>query len=149
MAEGKTKAPRLQVDVAEDANAQQSAPREAAASEAADELTTAAAPSANAVEEEAAPLGASAEPAATEAAPSSRLSAAASWLSRMFPGNEHAVVGGLAGLLVAVMMFVAGFWKTLFVVCMIVVGVTVGQCLDGNPKIIEFVRRVIRELRSE
>ena len=72
----------------------------------------------------------------------------AGWVSRMFPGNEHAVYGGIAGLVMAIMIFVVGFWQMLFVSALIVVGVALGQALDGDPKIIRTVRRLISALQG-
>ncbi len=72
----------------------------------------------------------------------------AAFLSKVAPGHENALLGGLLGLVVAVLMFVAGFWRTLFVVVMVTIGVAVGQYLDGTPKIINFIRRVIVEFRG-
>jgi len=86
------------------------------------------------------------EPAPT---PSQREQAASAargplaWLSRTFPGHEHAVFGGLVGLLVAVSVFVFGFWRTLFVAALVVVGVAVGQYLDGDARIVRVLRRII------
>lgn len=72
----------------------------------------------------------------------------AAFLSKVAPNHENALLGGLLGLVVAVLMFVAGFWRTLFVVVMVTIGVAVGQYLDGTPKIINFIRRVIVEFRG-
>lgn len=80
---------------------------------------------------------------------SSRAERIASWFSRTFPGSEHAVFGGLIGLLAAILIFVVGIGKTLVVALMVLVGVTLGQCLDGNPRIVNAVRRVIEKYRSE
>ena len=63
------------------------------------------------------------------------------WVSRTFPGHEHAFWGGVLGLLVALAFFAIGFFRTLLIVALIVVGVAVGQALDGDPKLINAVRR--------
>ena len=76
------------------------------------------------------------------------LRGASDWLSRTFPGSEHAALGGLAGLLVALAVFLVGFWETLFVVLLMVVGVALGQYLDGDPKIVNFIRRFLAEGRG-
>ena len=72
----------------------------------------------------------------------------AAYLTKFAPNHENALLGGLMGLIVAVLMFVAGFWRTLFVVVMVTIGVAIGQYLDGTPKIINFIRRVIAEFRG-
>ena len=63
------------------------------------------------------------------------------WVSRTFPGHEHAFWGGVLGLLVALVFFAIGFFRTLLIVALVVVGVAVGQALDGDPKLINAVRR--------
>lgn len=70
------------------------------------------------------------------------------WLRATFPGHEHAFLGGLCGLLVAVLVFVLGFWETLFVSLLVVVGVALGQYVDGDPKIIRALRRLLAEGRG-
>jgi uncharacterized membrane protein len=95
------------------------------------------------------------KPAASKGAPDSTSSkkkqpvqGLAAYLTKFAPNHENALLGGLMGLIVAVLMFVAGFWRTLFVVVMVTVGVAIGQYLDGTPKIINFIRRVIAEFRG-
>ena len=53
---------------------------------------------------------------------------------------------GSRGILPAV--FLVGFWETLFVVLLMVVGVALGQYLDGDPKIVNFIRRFLSEGRG-
>lgn len=71
------------------------------------------------------------------------------WLAKAFPGHQNAVLGGLCGLVVAILFFAIGFGKTLFVCLLVFIGVTLGQCLDGDPKIINFLRKLILEARNE
>lgn len=91
------------------------------------------------------------EPSAPDGQPagtSGPMRQASTWLSRTFPGHEHAVLGGVCGLLAAMLVFLVGFWRTLFVSLVVLVGVTLGQVLDGDPKIINFIRRVLAEGRN-
>lgn len=62
------------------------------------------------------------------------------WLHETFPGHEHAVTWGFVGFLVAILFFIIGFWRTLVVLLLVFVGVTFGQVLDGDPKIINTLR---------
>lgn len=55
------------------------------------------------------------------------------WVRRTFPGHEHAFWGAVIGLLVAVFVFVIGFWRALFIVVLVCIGITIGQFIDGNP----------------
>ncbi len=68
--------------------------------------------------------------------------AARSWVSRTFPGNENAFLGGVLGFLVAILIFAIGFWRTLFVIVLVTVGVCVGQQMDGDPKLWNAVRKL-------
>lgn len=98
--------------------------------------------------------GAAARPGAAPSAtppvggPSSLPRGPLGWLSQTFPGHEHAILGGLCGVLAAVLIFVVGFWQTLFVALLAVVGVALGQYLDGDPKLVNLVRRLISEGRG-
>jgi uncharacterized membrane protein len=69
-------------------------------------------------------------------------SATTHWLSNNFPGHENAVFGGICGLIVAVLVFAIGFWQTLFVVICVLIGVAIGQYLDGNPTVVKAFRRM-------
>lgn len=60
-------------------------------------------------------------------------------------GHDYALLGGLAGLIVAILMFTVGFWQTLVIVLLVLVGVAVGQLIDGDPKIINFVRNLFEQ----
>ena len=57
---------------------------------------------------------------------SARLTA---WVRRTFPGHEHAFWGGVLGFLAAILVLV-------------VVGVAIGQALDGDSKIMDLFRRL-------
>lgn len=70
------------------------------------------------------------------------------WLTQTFPGHENAVLFGFLGFIIAILIFIIGFWRTLFIALVVVVGVAIGQQLDGDPKIINAIRNLIRENRS-
>lgn len=65
------------------------------------------------------------------------------WLSENFPGHEHAVLGGFFGLCFAVLVFSVGVPKALAVLFFVVVGIIFGQYLDGDPRLVNAVRRLI------
>lgn len=69
--------------------------------------------------------------------------AVSSWVSKTFPGHEKAFWGGMCGLVVALAVFVIGVWRTVLIVALVLVGVAVGQLFDGDPKIINLVRRFL------
>lgn len=66
------------------------------------------------------------------------------WFSSTFPHSGHAVVGGLCGLLVAVMLFTIGLLKTLVIAVLVTVGVAIGQFADGDPKLVNLLRDLIK-----
>lgn len=76
------------------------------------------------------------------------LEGARKWVQDNFPGHTNAVVGGACGLVVAILIFVIGFWKALFVTACIAVGVAVGQYLDGDPKVAAFISRIFNDNRG-
>ena len=70
-----------------------------------------------------------------------RLSKAASfWVATTFPGHEKAFIGGVLGLICALLFLWLGVWKTLIVVIFVVAGVAIGQYLEGDPKILSVIR---------
>lgn len=71
-----------------------------------------------------------------------------SWVSQSFPGHENAVIFGFLGFVIAILIFVIGFWRTLFITLVVVAGVAVGQKLDGDAKIINAIRKLIRDNRN-
>lgn len=60
------------------------------------------------------------------------------WLEDTFPGNVNAVIFAVLGLIVALLLFMIGLWRTLVLVVLVVLGVAFGQYLDGDPKIVRF-----------
>lgn len=69
-------------------------------------------------------------------------------VAQVFPGHEHAVIGGISGLLVAVLFFLLGFWRTVLVCLLVFCGVAIGQYLDGDPRIVNLVRRALGDGRG-
>lgn len=66
------------------------------------------------------------------------------WFDGAAPGHGNAIFFGIMGFLAAVLIFVVGFWETLLMVVFVLVGVTFGQWLDGDPKIWNALRSLIR-----
>ena len=64
------------------------------------------------------------------------------WVRRTFPGHEHAFWGGVLGFVAAILFLVLGLFKALVIVLLVIVGVAVGQALDGDSKIMDLVRRL-------
>lgn len=62
------------------------------------------------------------------------------WICRSFPGHENAVYGGVIGLALAILFLIVGLWTTLEIAFFCIVGVAVGQLVDGDPRIIRAIR---------
>lgn len=71
-----------------------------------------------------------------------------SWFRESFPNKPYTVLGAAIGLIVALLIFAIGLIKTLFVVICVALGVAVGQYLDGNPKLITFIKHIISDGRN-
>jgi uncharacterized membrane protein len=68
---------------------------------------------------------------------------AVDWIETKFPGHGNAILFGIIGLVVALLIFSLGFWRTLVIAALVVAGVAFGQYLDGNPRIIRALRHLI------
>ena len=66
-------------------------------------------------------------------------------MSRTFPGHENAFLGGVCGFLVAIVMAAIGFWRTLLLVLLVLIGVAIGQQADGDPKILRALGKIFRD----
>lgn len=66
------------------------------------------------------------------------------WFAETFPHSRYAVLGGIAGLVVALLLFWIGVLKTLVIVVLVVVGVAIGQYLDGDPRLIRIVQGLVK-----
>ena len=55
--------------------------------------------------------------------------------------HKGAVTGGIAGLIVALLILIIGFWKAVLVFLLIGAGVVIGMLLDGNDIIKNSVER--------
>ena len=66
--------------------------------------------------------------------------AVADWMKSTFPGHEKSFIGGLLGLVAALLFLSLGIGRALVVVFFVIVGVAIGQYLEGDPKILTAVR---------
>lgn len=116
------------------------------AADAAGAQTSAAQPSGDAVEsasgsEPAAQPASGPEPAAQPGV----LARASRWLDETFPNSRNAVLGGVTGLVVALLLFTIGVLKTLVIAILVVIGIACGQYLDGDPKIVRFIQNLMKK----
>lgn len=73
------------------------------------------------------------------------LARASHWLDETFPNSRNAVLGGVTGLVVALLLFTIGVLKTLVIAILVVVGIACGQYLDGEPKIVRFIQNLMKK----
>ena len=73
------------------------------------------------------------------------LARASRWLDGTFPNSRNAVLGGVTGLVAALLLFTIGVLKTLVIAILVVVGVACGQYLDGEPKIVRFIQNLMKK----
>ena len=66
--------------------------------------------------------------------------AIADWVKSTFPGHEKSFIGGLLGLVAALLFLSLGVGRALVVAFFVLVGVAVGQYLEGDPKILTAIR---------
>ena len=68
---------------------------------------------------------------------------AATWVDGAFPGHRNAVLFGVLGFVCALLIFWIGFFQALLVAVFVVCGVAFGQWLDGDPRIVNGVKRLL------
>ncbi|MBN2880070.1 MAG: DUF2273 domain-containing protein [Clostridia bacterium] len=56
--------------------------------------------------------------------------------------HKGAFAGGLIGMVVAVLMLLLGFWKTILVILFIGIGVVAGMSMDGNNVIKDYIEKL-------
>lgn len=85
------------------------------------------------------------EQGAGGAKPEGSFARASQWLDQTFPNSKNAVIGGLAGLVVALLLFSIGLFKTLVIAILVLVGVAAGQYLDGDPKLVKAIQNLMKK----
>ncbi len=66
------------------------------------------------------------------------------WFATTFPHSRNAVFGGICGLVVALLLFSVGLFKTLVIALLVTIGVACGQYADGDPKLVNLVRELMK-----
>jgi len=69
------------------------------------------------------------------------------WLQALTQGHRNAWIGGACGFLIALLFLTIGFWPTFLLLVCVLVGVLIGQALDGNPKILKILRQMFSDNR--
>lgn len=116
------------------------------AADAAGAQAAAAQPSGDAAEPASGPKPAAQPANGTEpAAQPGAFARASHWLDETFPNSRNAVLGGVTGLVVALLLFTIGVLKTLVIAFLVVVGIACGQYLDGDPKIVRFIQNLMKK----
>lgn len=113
---------------------------------AAGEATRTAAPGSTTAAASTSTAGEPAAGAPAQAAPNApgALERVCTWFAETFPNSRHAVLGGIAGLVVAIMLFTIGVLRTLVILVLVIVGVAAGQYLDGDPKLVRLFQSLTK-----
>ena len=113
---------------------------------AAGEATRTAAPGSTTAAASTSTAGEPAAGAPAQAAPNApgALERVCTWFAETFPNSRHAVLGGIAGLVVAIMLFTIGMLRTLVILVLVIVGVAAGQYLDGDPKLVRLFQSLTK-----
>ena len=53
-------------------------------------------------------------------------------MKEIFIKHKGAFIGGVIGMVVAILMLIIGFWKAMLVLLLIGIGILIGMTLDGN-----------------
>lgn len=69
----------------------------------------------------------------------------ASWMQETFPKHKNTIAGGACGLLLALLLFWIGLFKTVVIAALVVIGVAAGQYLDGDPKIARAAKNLMNK----
>lgn len=69
---------------------------------------------------------------------------ASAWLDGVAPGHGNAILFGIAGGVVALVILYVGFFQALLIAILVFAGVAFGQWLDGDPVIIDALSRLLR-----
>ncbi len=149
MSDGKSKVPRLSIEQDEESRA--AAAKAAAEREPAEEADSEVVEAAEDASGETAPFGrrrrlfgrrrervpgAASAHAAREA-----LADADESFTRYAMAHRNTVAGGFLGLVMALLIIFLGFWNTLLIALFVLIGVIIGQALDGDNGIVNFFRR--------
>ena len=108
------------------------------------------APTAEPATQPASETGAAPTPSTAEAAPQAQApqpgarTRFSAWFSSTFPHSRNAVIGGVCGLVVALLLFTIGLFKTLVIAVLVTIGVACGQYADGDPKLVNLVREPMK-----
>lgn len=64
-------------------------------------------------------------------------------LISIYKNNRGKVIGTIAGLLIAVLMLIIGFFRTLFIVLLMLLGYYIGKKIDNKESIVEVIERIL------
>ncbi len=84
------------------------------------------------------------DPREAGAAARKSLGEAASKVRNLFdgvaPGHSNTIIFAIVGLIAAILLFQVGFWRMLVLVVFIVIGIAIGESLDGDPRLINMFK---------
>ncbi len=64
--------------------------------------------------------------------------------ARYYPAHKNQVTWMAVGLITALTLLIAGFWKGLLIIVLVSAGYVYGQIKDGNPRALKALTRMFR-----
>lgn len=65
------------------------------------------------------------------------------FLLNIFSKNQGKVIGSAAGLILAVLILVIGFFRTIVIIMFVLFGYYIGQKIDNKEDLSEFLDRIL------
>jgi len=65
------------------------------------------------------------------------------FLLNLFSKNQGKIIGSFIGLLLAILILIIGFFRTLIIVLFIFAGFYIGKKIDNKEDLVEFLDRIL------
>lgn len=69
------------------------------------------------------------------------------WLKKTVKANPAKTVGGVVGLVLAILILTINFWRTLLLLILIGIGIYIGHRVDSEKGFIRIIEYVLNKLR--
>lgn len=65
------------------------------------------------------------------------------FLINVFSKNQGKIIGSLIGLILAILILIIGFFRTLVIVIFVFTGYYIGKKIDNKEDLVEFLDRIL------
>lgn len=62
----------------------------------------------------------------------------------LWAAHKGKIVGGVCGFILAVLMLVIGFWKTMLILLLVSLGATIGSQVDDREQLLRWLDRILK-----